>query len=385
MTAINAVTLARRPALGVPPPTLCIDFVAGQSTGIGLTRGSDGTWIDGNGVLRTAGNGLFRHDHDLASPNRRLGWLLEPTRTNNALHSSDLTNAAWVKTNTTALKDATGLDNVANSASTLTAAANAGTCLQTVTIASAAFTYSVYVKRKTGAGTVEITDNNLAAATDITASLSSTAWTRFDLTRTQANPVFGFRLGTSGDEIEVDYNQLENGAFPTSGIATTTVAVARADEFGQVTDIDWFSAAQWTLLSEIHVPAVGSTFFTVFSLDDGTLDNRIELALTGGNRPRLTISTGGVLQTDLFYTGQDFTDGDTKTIVIAGNTNDVAMVVGSGSVQTDTVVTLPTSIDNLGIGARSNVANITPTNLHFRRFAYWNRSPLNHVVRALAA
>lgn len=385
MTAVNAVLLARRPALGVPPPAFCIDFVAGQSTGIGLTRGSDGTWIDGNGVLRTAGNGLFRHDHDLASPNRGLGWLLEPARTNSALHSSDLTNAAWAKVNTTAAKDAIGLDGVANSASTLTASANAGTCLQTVTIASAEFTFSVYVKRKTGAGTVEITDNNLVAATDITAALSSTAWTRFSLTRTQANPVLGFRLGTSGDGIEVDYNQLESGAFPTSGIATTTVAVARADEFGQVTDIDWFSAAQWTLLSEIHVPFVGSTFFNIFSLDDGTLNNRIELGLNAGQRPRLTISTGGVVQTDLFYSGQDFADGDTKTIVIAGNTNDVAMVVGSGTVQTDTVVSLPTSIDNLGIGARSNVTGITPANLHFRRFAYWNRSRSNHVVTALAA
>lgn len=385
MTVTNAILLTPRAALGIPPPAFAINCVAGQSTGIGLTRGSDGTWIDENGVLRTGGSGVFRHNHDLANPNRRLGWLLEPARTNNALHSSDLTNAAWVKTNTTALKDAIGLDGVANSASTLTATANAGTCLQTVTIASAAFTYSVYVKRKTGSGTVEITDNNLTNTTDITASLSSSAWTRFNITRTQANPVFGFRLGTSGDEIEVDYNQLESGAFPTSGIATTTIAVARADEFGQVTDVDWFSAAAWTLLSEIHVPFVGSTFFTVFSLDDGTLDNRIELALTGGNRPRLTITTGGVLQTDLFYSGQNFTGGDTKTIVIAGRANDIAMVVGSGTIQTDTSVTLPTSIDNLGLGARSNVTNITPANLHFRRFAYWDRSRSNHAVTALAA
>ena len=62
------------------------------------------------------------------------GLLIEETRTNVVLHNRDLTNAAWVKTNMTAVKDQTGVDGVANSASKITATAANATVLQTITL-----------------------------------------------------------------------------------------------------------------------------------------------------------------------------------------------------------------------------------------------------------
>jgi len=161
-----------------------------------------------------------------------IGVLLEGASTNDALHSADLTNSAWVKTGCTAAKDATGLDGVANSASTLTATAGNATCLQTVTAASAERTYSVDIKRKTGAGVVEVTIDG--GTTWTAATLSSTVFTRFQITQTLVNPQFGIRLATSGDAVEVDANQCELLSFASSRIPTTTTAVTRARDYMRV-------------------------------------------------------------------------------------------------------------------------------------------------------
>lgn len=58
---------------------------------------------------------------------------------------------------------ATGIDNAANSASTLTAGADDATILQTLTLASAARSFSAYVKRRTGTGNIYMTRSGFDA------------------------------------------------------------------------------------------------------------------------------------------------------------------------------------------------------------------------------
>jgi len=189
---------------------------------ISIDRASDGTFKDFHDLIQTELADFPREGGD--------GWLIERASTNEALHNRDLTNAAWVKINITAALDATGNDGIANVASSLTATAALGTAFQTVTKASAENTYSVDVRRKTGTGTIEITDDGGSAFTDITSLINSIDYTRFEITSTQANPSFGFRITTNADAIEVDYNQLEQLSFATSRIETTTVAVVRVLE-----------------------------------------------------------------------------------------------------------------------------------------------------------
>ena len=91
--------------------------------------------FNSSGVLVAAVADTIRHDHDVnGSP---LGWLSEATRTNYQLHCRDWTDVAYSATNITPAKDATGLDGVTNSASTLTATGAAGTITQTITLGSA--------------------------------------------------------------------------------------------------------------------------------------------------------------------------------------------------------------------------------------------------------
>lgn len=156
------------------------------------------------------------------------GYYVEGARTNLILYSRDMTNVAWVKTNITAALTATGICGGTNIASTLTATAGNGTCLQTITIAAAARSSSAYVKRRTGSGTIEFTRNNGTSWTNITSLINGSTFTRVKIENTSVlNPVVGFRIVTSGDAIDVDMVQDEPGAMAGSPIATTTVGVTR--------------------------------------------------------------------------------------------------------------------------------------------------------------
>lgn len=107
---------------------------------------------------------------------------------------------------------------VAASATALTATTPAATVLHTLVAAASSRQYSAFVRRKTGTGTITL--NNGTATLDITALINSTTYTRVQLNGNDLNAAFGFTIATSGDEIEVDFNQFEAGSEATSPIDT---------------------------------------------------------------------------------------------------------------------------------------------------------------------
>jgi len=126
---------------------------------------------------------------------------------------------------------ATGIDNAVNSASTITAIDTNATITQLFSAAAAARTFSAYVKRRTGTGTISLTRDGGTSWTDVTAQINSTTYTRVAIKNTSVlNPVFGFRISTNGDAIDVDYCQDEAGAFTSSPIYTTSASVTRNSE-----------------------------------------------------------------------------------------------------------------------------------------------------------
>jgi len=157
------------------------------------------------------------------------GTVCEDDRTNEVLYSRDMSNAAWVKTNMTALFDQLGMDNVASAASSILATAADATVFQTFTASSARRAYSCDIKRLVGTGTISITMDGGATYTDVTAQLNilNRPWVRVWMNQTQLDPQFGIKISTSGDKLAIDYNQLEYASGPSSRIETTTVAVTR--------------------------------------------------------------------------------------------------------------------------------------------------------------
>jgi hypothetical protein len=120
---------------------------------VSVTRASAGTRFTASGLLETVSSNIGRLDHVVGTGAAR-GLLIEEGRTNILLHSRDLSNAAWVKTSATATLTATGLDGVSNSASVVTATAANGIVRQSIVSASSARITSLYIKRRTGTGSV---------------------------------------------------------------------------------------------------------------------------------------------------------------------------------------------------------------------------------------
>lgn len=172
-----------------------------------------------------------------------LGVLIEPVGQNDFLNNRDLSQATTTKTSMTCAKTATGVDGVANSATTCTASGASSTALQAIVRASAANATSMYIRRRTGTGTVSVTRDNGTTWSDITSSLTS-SWKRAvcrdtegcmggrciivaDLCATSANPTVGIRISTSGDAVDVDLVQNETGPQNTSPITTLGAAAPR--------------------------------------------------------------------------------------------------------------------------------------------------------------
>ncbi len=172
---------------------------------------------------------------------------------NDVIQSRDLNQASWVKTTMTCAKTATSADGLANTASICTATAGNALVAQTV-IVTGARAASLYIKRRTGTGTVSVSVDGLAFA-DITPRLSTTVFKRVVNAETtgcmfggcivvrgmQANfavsVVLTVKVATSGDALDIDLAQVESGDFSTSPYPTTTVAATRAAELHSATGL----------------------------------------------------------------------------------------------------------------------------------------------------
>ncbi len=190
------------------------------------TRGSTATYIDSSGLVATAAINTPRFTYDPTTLDA-LGLLVEEARTNLLLHNSDFTNAAWVKVNGSANKNATGPDGVSNSGSTLTSTSANATFLQSLVLAADTRSFSIYLKRKTGTGVVSITRDGV----NYTPVALTSSWIKFEVNGTSVlNPVCGVKIDTSGDEVYAFGAQDEEGGHATSYIPTTTAAVTRSSD-----------------------------------------------------------------------------------------------------------------------------------------------------------
>jgi hypothetical protein len=322
------------------------DFTTDTPPGFSFSRGGSGsTGFGPDGLLRIidADSPGFDYDPITLAP-RGIGIFVG--KTNLALWNRDFTNAVWAKTTMTAAKDQIGIDGVVSSASSLTATGANATVLQTVTGLSSLRITSCYVKRISGTGTVNITQNNGTTWTAIT--LTST-WTRFKTISTiLTDPIIGFRIVTNGDAIAVDYIQTEENNFITPVIPTTTIAVTRADETLSSTDVSWYNLAEGTFV----VTAIGND-----TAASNAQTFRIEG--TGAEVMRMgyaTTTTGTAYGANSVGTGQFNyalacpASGSSEVMALGYKTNNVNLAVNGVSGTPDTACTILTIPDTIFIG-----------------------------------
>lgn len=187
-----------------------------------LTNATTPSWIDNSG---TTGNRMITDSTGVVT--------YAPA--NMLLRSEDF-SATWTLTNVTQTGGQSD-PNGGTSATTLTASAGNGTAKQGVTTLARTYIYSVWLKRKTGTGNIDITADG---TTWVTQTITS-SWARYSVAQTgvagTSNP--GIRIVTNGDAVDAFGAQLESVTYQTSPgtyIKTTTAAVyqVRYDYDGSV-------------------------------------------------------------------------------------------------------------------------------------------------------
>ena len=202
---------------------------------------------------------------------------------------------------------------------------------------------------------------------------------RFTRTGTASNALIAFvqpsiqfeaPTGTSIDiTIRIGLPQLEQGAFATSPIPTTTATVTRAADVASITGSNfssWYNQTEGTVFAEMDRNTAISTTSTVVSINDNSANNRL-YNFRQDSASALTVInvTGGTLDGASVVTLAN--TSNRNRVAAAQSLNNLAAVANGGTVVPDTSVAMPT-VNQLQIG---NVIGSSYFNGTIKRLTFW--------------
>ena len=331
---------------------------------ITFTRASTGSYFDSAGTLQSAAINSPRLDYN-PSTLAAQGLLIEEQRTNSirnntmvgavagtpgTLPTNWITLGAGIGTLTQQIVGtgaSNGIAYIDIRISGTTSTISFGISFESNTQISAAsgqnWTSSIYLAR-IGGSTSNLTvsqrvlERNIAGGgvanttTNITSGLG-TSLSRFFVTRTLTDATTAFVTTdallefSSGVAIDITLRiglpQLEQGAFATSVIPTTTAAVTRSADVASVNTMSpWYNATEGTLYAEVGYQQNNPTAAQMAASFNSTANNRWTAAFTqtSGQGIMLRNTSGaGLLQTS------------TANAAIVGATNKIALAISTGA------------------------------------------------------
>lgn len=307
-------------------------------------------YVDSDGLLKLSGTNVLRLNHDPVTGTPR-GFSFHGSVVNLVVDPRDLTTGNWTPTNVTPTKDATGPDGVANSATRLAATAGNGTISQSITSASAARATCLFIKRLVGSGTIQLSIDGGSTYNTLTITGS---WARVRIpVQTVLNPQIVFRIVTSGDEIAVDFVQLETGVVNSlPQVGTRSANDVLYSESVALSLTGGALLAKTKFFWPAHGSAVGANHY-VGSLSNGAStpylafnqrsgDTQAARCFIIGTSPQTGDCTiGNIPSADTFY----------KSIVAFDATSFTGAVGGTETGTPDTTVSLPSALTRLGVGS----------------------------------
>lgn len=310
----------------------------------------------------------LRVDHD--TDGYPIGLLIEGLRTNYdhpSIGSTDHTGSDifGVSTYPTILSDQAGAPDGSSSVTRLTwAGVNArfGTPTanadQHVPDANGNACTSLWMRAVSGTvNDIKLVMRSTSTANAVEVIPTLTAeWQRVSVARSTVagQGTTGWYLESAGTSaIEVWGYQLENGAFPTSYIATTTAQVTRARD--QISlDVSDFSYSQTAgTIVATFIPHTVSEIMRVFWLDDTDetlFDSYLLMSLSASGILSFTANSGGIPQIALSSPGSPLSANQQHSAAAAWQADNNAFCQSGGSVLTDTDGTGPSTIDVLRFG-----------------------------------
>jgi hypothetical protein len=306
-----------------------VDSVSGQNL-ITFTRASTGTYVDSDGVIRSAANDVPRFNHNPLT-GECLGLLVEEQRQNLLLNSATLST-------------------------------------QTVTVTAVAHTLSFY-----GTGTVTLSGTSTAGPLVGTAANS-----RVSLTFT---PTAGsLTLTVSGS---VTNANLEIGSFATSWIPTTGTAATRTADVASITGTNfssWYRQDEGTLFADVANIQNGGRYFM---FDNGASiterwETRFSSFLAAGN------SWSNNVQDVSINTSLAPAPPALNVRVAFANASNAAAIASNGAgalLGTDSSSTMPANQTRMFIGSFQGTA--TYANGPIRRITYFPQRLPNSTLQSI--
>ena len=391
---------------------------------ITFTRASSATYFDSAGVLQSAAINAPRLDYNPATLAAR-GLLIEEQRTNsirnNTMQGAVAGTPGTLPTNWFTFTVLTGLTSQVVGTGTENGItyidfrlsgtpSSAGTYLfgpeQSTAVAASNgqnWTTSSYVKLASGSLTgvsfeLVVTERSAGgelarssqAFTPTSATLSSQ---RITVTRTNNNASTAFELpfvqfNLTGAAIDITLRiglpQLEQGAFATSVIPTTTTALTRNADVASVNTLTpWFNSVQGTIFAEFlrSTTPAASTFPQFVNIDDGTINNRLALFTNSSRSLSAQVAIGGVFTS--LTTGQTWTEGTTAKLALAYQALNHAASANGSSPVSNTAVNVPSGLTALRLGEQASSG--AAMNGWLRRITYYPRRLSNAELQSITA
>ena len=320
------------------------DFVGGIPQGWTFARTGNGTVCGPTGLLSTVGTDVPRFDHDQTTGLCR-GLYMEGKRTNYLCWSE--TFIASPADNTWSdsgdflryTSDNTAPDGTATALQASCDVANA-TCINSLSRTPNANaiggTFSIWLRRVSGSGSIQLTDNN---GTNWTTVAVTSTWTRFQLPHRTTAQQCGVRIVTGGDAIQMWGAQLEDGSGASSYIATTTGQATRTKDALSLTSLaamGGFTPTAGTLFVDM---AFVSEHAAGYSSGSGYPSfAQFAQATVGGYRMRFIYNNAWLTTPRLLHIGHDASNAQIGLSMTVGSRTALARVKaafawsGSGTV-----------------------------------------------------
>jgi len=404
-------------------PRMALDFTtASLDSRVTVTRAlSTATRVNSSGLIETVSANLPRFDFNPVTKVCR-GLLIEETRTNIALSSTEFDSANWTTSNlnTTGtppwVNVAISPDGTQNAEKLIENTANAlHVVYRPTSVSTATYTFSCFIKAagRTQASLDFIGGSNFAifdlttgnvvtqSGTGLVANPSEDygdGWFRVSITQAQsAGTIFisvapasgGQRsyLGNGTDGVFVWGAQLEIGSFATSFIPTTTAIVQRNADDVSMTGTNfssWFNATEGTFSSQFIINAKNSATQVNAILCSSALSGTNRITVFGGSSTYSSrvVETGNITSIDVGTVSAN----QVQSVALAYKQNSFAFSANAVTPGTSASGNIPAYVDRLVIGNLSYLGTTQGYQLNgcMQKIRYWPQRLINAEVQAFS-
>jgi len=401
-------------------PRLALDWTTGLAqSGVDVTRAGVATFVGSNGFIQSATADTQRIDYSTGVA----GLLIEESRTNLFTQSNEFDGADWSSLNVAISGTATQSPDGTTNAYFIEGQ-NSGNLQHRVqhdatVVTNTVYSFSVFAKKGNitqirmdvahASGFADVAYFDLDSGTvvsdatfDNSAKIESFAngWYRCSINikntvdtlsncyvRTAVNGSSTYNVDSYSGGVYLYGAQLEEGAFHTSYIPTTSAQVTRTADVASMTGTDfsdWFNASEGTFFvqSDGNAPIPGSTARRYMEVtENSTVTNQISIEYRTTTQARLFVNSAGASQAVISRTK---TDGGFNSVVGSYKQNLFQIACNGSTLANDIAGDVPSGLNTLKIGSGFDDLAVRCVNGRISKILYWPQSLIANEIQAFS-